>query len=537
MTRKMMKAGVAGAALMLCAGLQRAVLAAPKAPVDLLIKGGQVYTGDLKAPKIADIGVSGDKIVFVGDATKAGLRAAKTLDARGMMVTPGFIDAHVHADELKSQDPAQRLLLRQLTQGVTTSVIGVDGEGAPDVAGTLSQVSTLKSGQNIATYVGFGAIRMAVLGEDARAPKAAELDAEKALAAKAMCQGALGLSSGLFYAPQSFAAVDEVIAVAKEAGRRGGLYDTHQRDEGESTIGVMPSLEEAIRIGRESGATLHLAHIKFTSSAAKPNPEAMTQMIRLIDEARAKGQKVTADQYPWAAANTGLVAAVIPRWAQDGGREAMLKRFDNPADVARIKAESSVAKSGAERITINGAPNQPELVGKRLSDIAAGWGVDPTEAAMRILKGDNASVSVFVMTEHDIKLAMVQPWVMTSSDGRSGGHPRAYASYPRLWNNYVIDQKVITPVQFVHRSTGFAADTLGLTGRGYIKPGYFADIAVIDPKSYQAKATFEQPRLLSTGVVDVVVNGQLEIEAGKPTGIQSGRGLAKSPPTGTCPKA
>jgi N-acyl-D-amino-acid deacylase len=184
---------------------------------------------------------------------------------------------------------------------------------------------------------------------------------------------------------------------------------------------------------------------------------------------------------------------------------------------------------------IDVAPNQPELVGKSLADIARSWNVDPTEAAIRILKQDDASVAVFIMTEPDIRKAMTQPWVMTSSDGRSGGHPRAYASYPRLWTNYVVDQKVITPVQFVHRSTGLVADTLGLPGRGYIEPGYFADIVVIDPEAYQPKATFAEPKLLSAGVIDVVVNGRIELENGKATGVLSGRGIVKAPPAGTCP--
>ena len=535
MNRNPLKAAAASAAL-LCFACQTGSSHAEGAQrFDLLIVGGLVYGGDLAPARIADVGIVADKVTFVGDATKSGLRARKTLDAKGMMVAPGFIDAHTHTvDELASPDPAQRLVARQVMQGVTTSIIGVDGEGTPELKAQIDKFDSSGVGQNFAAYVGFGAIREKVLGEDARAPTAAELDTMKALAAKGMCEGALGLSSGLFYAPQSFASTEEVIAVAKEAGRRGGLYDTHQRDEGNSSIGVVASLQEAIRIGQESGATLHVAHIKV-AGGSKPDGESMAELVRMIEAAQASGQKVTADQYPWSAANTGLVDAVIPRWAQDGGREVMLKRFENPADVARMKSESKITPGVAAAIMIDVAPNQPELVGKRLADIAHSWNVDPTEAAIRILKQDDASVAVFIMTEPDIRNAMTQPWVMTSSDGRSGGHPRAYASYPRLWTNYVVDQKVITPVQFVHRSTGLVADTLGLPGRGYIKPGYFADIVVIDPKAYQPKATFAEPKLLSTGVVDVVVNGKIELENGKATGVLAGRGIAKSPPAGTCP--
>lgn len=503
--------------------------------VDVLIAGGTVYAGDMAKPTVTDIGIVADKIVFIGNASKAHIRSKRTLNAQGMIVTPGLIDAHTHTDsELSSPDASQRLVARQVMQGVTTSIIGVDGGGTPDIKTEFDKMEQMGIGQNVAAYVGFGAIRERVLQHDARAPTPAELQTMKSLAAKGMCEGAIGLSSGLFYAPQSFASTEEVIAVAKEAGKRGGLYDTHQRDEGTSSVGIVTSLKEAIRIGEESGATLHVAHIKVTNSS-RPDGEDMAEVIALIEAARAKGQKVTADQYPWTAANTGLEAVAIPRWAQAGGFEAMVKRFDNPADLAKIRAESGLTPALAEKIMIGSAPKQPELVAKRLSELAARWGVDPTDAAIRILKSGEAGVVVFVMTEADTVKVMVKPWVMSSSDGSNGVHPRGYASYPRLWENYVMDQKVLTPVQFVHRSTGLEADTFGLKGRGYIKPGYFADIAVIDPKTYHARATYVEPKLFSTGVLDVIINGSLELEDGKPTGVLSGRTLTKTPPAGTCP--
>ena len=499
--------------------------------VDLLVAGGTVHTGDTSQPSVADVGIVGDRIVFIGNAKSSGIRSKKTLNAQGLMVMPGLIDAHTHADkELVSPDAAVRLVARQVMQGVTTSIIGVDGEGTPDVAAAFDKMEALGIGQNVAAYVGFGAVRQRVLKDEARAPAPAEVEAMQSLAAKAMCEGAIGLSAGLFYAPQSFASTDEVLAVAREAGKRGGVYDTHQRDEGDNSVGVLASLQEALRISKESGAPLHLAHIKVSGG-----PQSMPDLVKLIEDAQAKGQKVTADQYPWTAANTGLDAAVIPRWAQDGGREAMLRRFSNLADVQKIRADSYLTPSLAEAIMISDAPGQPALVGKRLSQLAAGWRVEPIDAAIRILKGGDAEIVVFIMKEADIVNAMTRPWVMSSSDGQDGGHPRGYASYARLWENYVVAQKVLTPVQFVHRSTGLEAETFGLKDRGYIKPGYFADIAVIDPKAYRARATYVGPRLLSTGVVDVIVNGRIELEGGKPTGILSGRPLRKAPPANTCP--
>jgi N-acyl-D-amino-acid deacylase len=517
------------AALVGCAG------SPPRRSVDLLIVGGTVYAGDTHEPTVTDIGTVGDKIAFIGNASRAHIRSKKTLSAKGMMVMPGLIDAHTHTDEeLSSPNASERLVARQVMQGITTSIIGVDGDGTPDINAEFNKMENLGIGQNVVAYVGFGAIRERVLQHDARAPTPSELQTMKSLAAKGMCEGAIGLSSGLFYAPQSFASADEVIAVAKEAGKRGGLYDTHQRDEGSSSVGVVTSLKEAIRIGDESGAPLHVAHVKVTNSS-RPDGEDMADVIALIEAARAKGQNVTADQYPWTAANTGLDAVAIPGWAQAGGFEAMIKRFDDPADLSKIRTEGALTPALAQKIMIGDAPNHPELLGKRLSELATQWRVDPIDAAIRVLKGGEVGVVVFVMTEADIVKVMPKPWVMSSSDGADGEHPRGYASYPRLWEKYVIDRRVLTPVQFVHRATGLEADTFSLEGRGYIKPGYFADIAVIDPKTYHARATYVEPKLLSTGVVDLIVNGGVELEDGKPTGVLSGRPLPKTPQPGTCP--
>jgi N-acyl-D-amino-acid deacylase len=536
MTGKVLLASAAATVLAMTAASAGKAQVSPR-QVNLLIKGGDVFIGDLSPAEVQDVAITGDKVVLVGDAARAGIQAAKTIDATGKMVAPGFIDAHTHAaEDLTSEDRSKRLVLRQLTQGVTTNIIGVDGGGTPELKAMFAKATRDGVGTNFAAFVGFGAIRQQVLQNDDRAPNEAELASMKKLAAQGMCEGALGLSSGLFYAPQSFASTEEVIAVAKEAGMRGGLYDTHQRDEGTTSIGVVASTIEQIRIGRESGATLHLGHFKV-SSGAKPNGESMRELIKLVEDARAAGQKITADQYPWSASNTSLLAIAIPRWAQNGGRAAMLKRFDNPDDLARIKREALSfykERGGAQNILINVAREQPELVGRRVQEIADAWGVDAAEATIRILKRGGVSVAVFAITEPDIEALMVQPWTMTSSDGSDGGHPRGYASYPRLWTNYVVNKPVLTPAQFVHRSSGLVADTLGLANRGYLKPGYFADVVVIDRANYKPMADYLAPRVLSTGVVDVVVNGKMAIEGGKPTGVFAGLPLAKAPPAGSC---
>ena len=254
-----------------------------------------------------------------------------------MIIAPGFIDVHTHPEDfIRSPDPAKRLNAPWLMQGVSTVFAGVDGWGTPEVAADQAQLEAQKIGTNVVSYVGFGAVREAVLGKDAREPTPAELERMKALVAKGMCDGAIGLSAGLFYAPQSFAKTDEVVALAKEAAKRGGVYDTHQRDESSYSIGLMNSVKEVLQIGREAEIPVHFAHLKALGIDLQgQTPE----VIRLIEAARETGQKVTADQYPWLASSTSLDAALVPRWAVDGGYPAMIQRFDDPAAMAKIRAE------------------------------------------------------------------------------------------------------------------------------------------------------------------------------------------------------
>jgi N-acyl-D-aspartate/D-glutamate deacylase len=494
--------------------------------VDLIIRGGTIYTGS-DAPFVGDVAVSGDRIRAVG--RRLNYRAARVVDARGMIVAPGFIDPHAHlGEQLASGDARTRLIPAFLMQGVTTALIGNDGGGDPDLDSVLGSARTRPVGINYAAYVGFGPVRRAVIGEADRAPTADELARMRTMVARAMCQGALGLSTGLFYAPQSFARTDEVVALAREAGLRGGVYDSHLRDESSYSIGLAAAVDEAIAIGREAGLPVNISHIKALGVDVHGSAP---QIIARIEAARRAGQRVTADQYPWSASGTSLVASLVPRWAQDGGREALLRRFDDASLATRLRAEMADnlrRRGGAQSLLITAGRHR----GRHLSEVARSG--DPIEAAIAAIREADASVVSFNQTEADIEAFMRQPWVMSGSDA-SGGHPRAYGSFARLYSEYVRRRSVLTLRAFIERSTALPADTFGLVDRGRLRPGAFADITVFDPRTYAARATYEQPTELAAGVRAVFVNGVAAVENGALTGAAPGRGLAHVPRAGSCP--
>jgi N-acyl-D-aspartate/D-glutamate deacylase len=415
-------------------------------------------------------------------------------------------------------------------QGVTTAFIGNDGNGDVDVAAVLGSAARKPVGVNYAAFVGFGAVRSAVIGEADRAPAPGELARMKQMVADAMCKGALGLSTGLFYAPQSFASTAEVTALAREAGIRGGVYDSHIRDESSYTIGLAAAVDEAIAIGRDGALPVNISHIKALGVDVHGQAGAI---IARVEAARAVGQKVTADQYPWSASGTSLIAALVPRWAQDGGRLALLARFDDRAVAARIRAEMADnlrRRGGAASLLVTEGQHK----GRTLAQIAAAQGSEPIAAAIAVVRLQDPAVASFNQTEEDIAAFMRRPWVMTGSDA-SIGHPRAFGSFARKYSEYVVRRKVLTLREFIHRSTALTADTFGLAGRGRLQSGAYADIVVFDPRTFAARATYEQPTLLAAGVRTVLVNGVLAVENGKLTGAAAGRGLARTPPKGTCP--
>ena len=493
--------------------------------VDLIIRGGTVYTGS-GAPFVGDVAVSGDRIRAVG--RRLNYRAARIVDARGMIVAPGFIDPHAHlGEQLASENPRERLIPAFLMQGVTTALIGNDGGGDPDVAAVLNRARTRPVGINYAAYVGFGPVRRAVIGEADRAPTAEELARMRTIVAAAMCQGALGLSTGLFYAPQSFSRTEEVVALAREAASRGGVYDSHLRDESSYSIGLAAAVDEAIRIGREAGLPVNISHIKALGVDVHGQAPAI---IARIEAAQRAGQRITADQYPWSASGTSLVAALVPRWAQDGGRESLLRRFDDASVQARLRTEMADnlrRRGGPASLLITAGAHR----GQRLSEVAGN--TDPIETAIRLIRQADSSVVSFNQTEADIETFMRRPWVMSGSDA-SGGHPRAYGSFARLHSEYVQRRRTLTLRAFIERSTALPADTFGLVDRGRLRAGAFADVIVFDPRLYAARATYERPTELAAGVRAVFVNGVAAVENGAMTGAAPGRGLAHVPRPGSC---
>jgi len=505
---------------------------------DLVIRGGSIYDGSAAKPVIGDVAVTGDRIVYVGPSAKNPYKGRRVIDAKGMVVSPGFIDPHTHAETfLTASDPTLRLNLPWMMQGVTTIFTGVDGHGQPggvsDVGGLFSGIEQNKFGINAAAYVSFGAVRRAVIGMDDRAPTATELDTMKTMVAKGMCEGALGFSTGLFYAPQSFAKTDEVIALAREAAKRGGVYDTHQRDESSYTIGVINSTKEAIEIGRAAGMPVHFAHFKALGVDVQGQAPAL---IATVEAARAEGIDVTADQYPWEASGSALEASLLPRWAVDGGRGALLKRFADPAQLEKIKVEMR------ENLRRRGGPNSLLLTAqgfpwtaKRLDEIAKQWNVDPIDAALRIMTESNSGSDVvsFNMAESDIKALMKQPWVVTSSDG-SHGHPRMYATYPQKYAKYVLKEKAISLADFINSSTGRTADMFKLDHRGHLRSGHYADVVVFDPAAYRPKADYINPEVLTEGVRTLLVNGAVAIDGGKATSAAAGRPIRHVPTAGSC---
>lgn len=497
--------------------------------LDVLITGGQVYDGRTAAPAYVDLGVRGDRIVFIGTAhPRQGARLR--VDATGMLVAPGFIDPHTHAYEgLPRLGVERRRNLSSLMQGITTVVLGADGRGPLDVRDVLTAAEAAGLGTNTYALTGFGTVRTHVMGNSSAPATDTQIDSMRALISRAMEEGAYGVGSGLFYVPQSYATTDEVLRVVSAAKPFGGVYDTHQRDESSYSIGLFASTREAIRIGCESGLTTNIGHIKTLGVDLWGKADSVLAIMR---EARARGCVVVADQYPWTASGTGLSAALVPRWALAGGRDSLRARAGDPGERQRLLADmrDNLRRRGGDStllLTGGGGAQAAVYVGRTLAQVAAEAGQGAVEAALDlVLRGLDMNVASFNMIEADIETFMRDPYVMTSSDG-SDGHPRLFATYPRKIRRYVLDKPVISMSRMIASATSQVADSYGLTDRGALRVGAFADVIVFDPRALREEATYTNPRALASGMSWVFVNGVAAVQRGAPTNAMAGRALRK----------
>jgi N-acyl-D-amino-acid deacylase len=515
---------------------------------DLLLVGGTVVDGTGAPGRAADVAVTGDRIAAIGDLE--GRTARRTVNVSGLVVAPGFIDMLGHSEATILVDPRG---VSKVTQGITTEVTGEGVSIAPVNANTLrsdsAQYATWgltvdwhdldgyfarleRSGSpiNIATFVGATQVRKYVLGDAPRAPTPAELASMVALVDTAMRQGALGVSSALVYVPALYATTGELIALARVAGRYGGLYATHIRNEGPR---IDRALEEAFRIGREAHVPVEVWHLKV---AGRANWGRMPRILARFEQLRGAGVKVGANSYPYTASATGL-AASIPAWAHEGGDEAMVRRLRDPAVRARIKRETGAG--GLSGVLVLGVLDSAlrRYEGRRITDIARDEGRDPYDVLFDILIADHAKTGAayFSMSERDVRDAIATPWVGVGSDlGATAPdgplqmrqvHPRAYGTFPRILGRYVRDERALTLEAAIRKMSGVAAERMGLAQRGLLKEGYFADITVFDPTTIADRATFEHPHQLSVGIRYVLVNGQFTMDDGRLTGERPGRPL------------
>lgn len=534
----------------------------PAAPAyDLMLRGGQVIDGTGAPARAADVAVVGDSIAAVGDL--AGADATRVVDVGGLLVAPGFIDMHSHSDFTLLADGRA---LSKTTQGVTTEVLGESGSAGPvlgaardETAASLERYDlelgwttlgeyfdTLEargSSVNVVSTVGAGLIRASVMGYDDRPPTDDEMARMVELVDEAMEQGAIGLSSGMVYAPNAYFTTEEMIALAEPAAERGGIYLTHVRNEGD---GLLESLDEAITIGREAGLPVEILHFKrFAVRPEGPRVEPTIQdAVALIDSVRAEGQEVAADVYPYDAAQTGMDQR-IPAWAHDGGRERMVERLRDPPTRARIVREVRQTFQGGraaytpETIMLGATPHEPHrrFLGMRIAEISAALGIGPAETLVELVeKGEGRVRAIyFGMREEDVRYLLQVPWTTIGSDGTAVApegvfaeahpHPRWYGSFPRVLGHYVREEGVLELPEAVRKITSLAASRVGLDDRGTVAAGMKADLVAFDPERIIDRATFTDPHQLSDGVEWLVVNGELVIAGGEHTGATPGRAL------------
>ena len=482
-----------------------------QARFEVLIRGGLVVDGTGAPARRADVGVTGDRIRAVGDLSAA--TAATVIDAAGRYVTPGFIDVHSHAGpglataELKQGRPV-------LAQGITTVLVNPDGGGPVDLSAQRAGYQRAGIGLNVGLMVPHGSVRSAVLGMTDRDPSPAEQAKMNALVREGMRAGAFGLSSGLYYAPGSYSKTVEVVAMAKEAAALGGSYSSHIRDEADYGVGVVAAVDEVIEIAEQAGLTGVVTHMKALGPASWGLSKTL---VAHIEAARARGVKVFADQYPYEASGTGIVGALMPRWAQVGGREVMLRRVTGELrGKVRDEVKANLARrGGADTFLVSEYDPDTSIEGKRLSDLAKAAGQAPEEYALTLLEKGDAGLVSFNMSEDDIALIMRQPWTMTCTDGglqpitEGKPHPRSYGAFPRKLQRYVRERQVVDLPFAIRSMTALAAEVFGVKDRGVVREGAYADLLVFDLAQVTETATYEHPHQIAAGFDTIVVNGRV----------------------------
>jgi len=525
---------------------------------DLIIRNGHILDGTGNPWYAADVAIAADRIAAIGDLREA--RAKREIDAKGRIVSPGFID-------MLGQSEASLLIdnrsLSKLSQGITTEITGEGGSIAPQNEKTIASQKPfldhyhltidwttldgyfrrlVKQGTplNIGTYVGSAQVREAVIGDDNRAPTAAELEQMESLVEQAMKDGALGVSSALIYPPNIYAKTEELTALAQVASKYGGLYATHLRSEGASE---MSALAEAIRIGREANLPVEIFHLKVSG---KPRWGTMKNVVAAIQNARHSGLDIAADMYPYTAGATALASA-LPPWVADGGTQKLLARLKDPETRARIKKDLAGDHpdwenlfydcGGAAGVLISATEN-PELkqfAGKTLDEVAKAWKKSPEDALMDFVLADNAQTGAiyFMASEEDLRTGLTQSWTSIGLDAGEMSldgpiyepheHPRAMGSMPRFLGHYVRDEHLLSLETAIRKITSLPAQRAHLESRGLLKPDFFADITIFDPSTILDHATFIKPDQLSDGIDYTIVNGQIEFDHGKLTGVTSGQ--------------
>ena len=509
--------------------LRRTALA--QAPVyDLLISDGRIVDGTGNSWFVGDVGIQGETIAYVGPTGRG--RGRTTVDAKGLIVAPGFIDTHSHAARNIFDSPAAENKIRD---GVTSIMEGPDGMSAVPLKPFLVKLAATPISINFATLVGQGSIRTKVIGLKDRKATPEEIEVMKQLARQAMLDGAFGISTGLFYVPGAYTPTEEVIELARVIGAMGGVYTSHIRDEGAR---VVESVRECIRIGEEGGLPAQVTHHKIIG---RPNWGLSVETLRLVEEARARGVDVTLDVYPYTAASNSL-EGLLPRWALEGGPGALLERLDTPAEHARIlavmadKLENNRGGGNPKNAVIASCPFDSSIAGKNLAELTSARGVPVTfqsaaETAAALLRKGNCDVIYHEMSEEDMVRILRYPFTMIASDGwipkfgEGVPHPRNYGTFARVLAHYVRERKVLTLEDAVRRMTSLPATRFRIFDRGLLRPGMKADVVIFDAATVIDQATYERPHQYSEGFRYVLVNGRMVVKDGAMTGERPGRVL------------